>query len=499
MSTRRPTNPSRPHPVSPLRSRLLALACLTTLALGVSPGVAEDNALLQDAPAAPSPVLSDQPVLFEALGLTVRLPEDTLVETASMGGARQSVVVSDIGMDWRIIIADESGRNIRSSPREVTTQIIENIVAESPRRSIDPETGLPLGGNVEVLERSDGLEINRLRASRVYIARRALDNSVLVEGYTVFQSERERFIVFKLETSPEHYAKGRAAYEAVVDTATFPDASEVSAERAAAIRAGERLLRGLEYEDYLEALPERAEWRRLFRPAASGNPDEDREIAYQRIEIREGFRGELSRRPRDAWAVSDHDEGLIARIAARYLDAGRIIDSESIYYMTPPGTPTPEESWTVRMAIRDQDSEAVWMETGVRRGGRLTVRVTPPGSEPTEKSWQTPSEAYLTQVETYLLPRLLAHSGAPLIFGFYAYNSSTSEISLRRDVLSPAPDDEPGWTLRTRMGEGAAERVSRLSPDGEILRVDLSDGTAMEPIEVERLRDLWRSKGLPTN
>ena len=487
------------HRRHPGRNPLLRLT-IAAATLAIAPA-----SLAQDAPPAPEGIrLAEQPIRFDALGLTIRLPEDVLVETTSLGAARQSIALQDTTGAWRILIADQVSRNTRTTPRDIVTQIIENLVAQSPRRRIDPDTGRPIGGDIEVLERDDTLVINGHGASRAYIALRGVDDSVLIEGYTLFQTEPGRFVLLKLETGSSRYESARIAYETIVGTAHFPDSMVVASDRATAILAGENLLRSLTREDYIAALPEDAEWRRLYRPSPDGNIKNDQEIAYQRIEMREGKRGELNRRrSRDTWGAADHDEGFIVRIAARYREGPRSIDSETVYFMTAPGAAEPEESWTVRMAVREGNEEAVWMETGVRRSNRLTVRVLSPGGQPTEKTWMVPDEAYITQVETYMLPRLLAHAGAPLLFGFYAYNSASGEINLRRDVLEPAPDegndDDAHWVLRTRLTEGAPERITRMHANGDMIRAELPEGTIMEPIDVERLRDLWRSKGLPTN
>lgn len=464
----------------------------------VNPG-AVDRAGDGSAPTVANAVpLAEQPVRFDALGLSIRLPTDVVVETTSLGVARQTVSVRPTDGAWRVVIADQISRNTAMTTRELMTQIIENIVAQRPRQSIDPKTGKPLGGDVEVLDRYEPLEINGMGASRAYIGMRGVDESVLVEGYTLFRTEPGRFVLIKLEAAAADYARARPVYEAICATAHFPDAFQVASDRTTALLAGDNLMRSLSREDYLAALPDEPEWRRIFRPGQGGRADE--EVAYQRIEMRLGYRGELNRqKPRSSWNAADLDEGLVVRVAARYLDGGRVIDSESIYFATLAGDETDEESWSVRMSIRDRNDESIWMETGVRRGSRLSVRVAPPAGEPTEKTWMTPDRGYITQVDTYLLPRLLARTGAPLIFGFYAYNSASGEISLRRDTLEPAATRAGEWTLRTRMGEGAADRVAALGSRGEVLRVELPDGTVMERTTPERLQALWKSKGLPTN
>jgi hypothetical protein len=77
------------------------------------------------------------------------------------------------------------------------------------------------------------------------------------------------------------------------------------------------------------------------------------------------------------------------------------------------------------------------------------------------------------------------------------YNSSTGTITLRWDLVEH-PEDSPDLVeITTKTSPETPATVSRYNGKGELLRVRLSNGRLWEPIEVERLVNLWQKKGLP--
>ncbi len=183
---------------------------------------------------------------------------------------------------------------------------------------------------------------------------------------------------------------------------------------------------------------------------------------------------------------------------ARYLEGARVIDSESLCFLRPDRE---SEAWATRMQIKDGAKETGWTETGAREGDDIKVSIDVPASSPVIKQWRRPSAGYLSQVEGFLLPRLLARAGAGGVLQFYQYQPGVTDVRIRRDELAAQPglsDKDPGgWILRTRRDPDAPEDVSLLDKSGRLLRRTLSGGVVMEPIERDALEKLWKSKGLP--
>lgn len=476
-------------------THLLRAACLAILCT-LSPAHAADTS-----PSTP-PTLTQEPVRFETLGLTVHLPEGAVVETVSLGTARQSVVVRDPTNSWRIEFSERTTReNITSAA--LATDLLKEIHATWARFE-QPETGgkpKALTNPVKIVSQTDDLKLAQRASSRFYVLTPSPSSDALVAtGVTVVQAEPSRFTLLSLSCLEPEFERARVIYESVVASAQWRDPAEALAERAAAVLAGSKFMQAISLDDYRAALPSQPQYYRIYRPSPTGAQRDDTELAYQMVDIREGARGELNpRKQRNDWTPADRDPGFIVRIVARYVQGQTVSDLESVFFATLRRGATDEEAWTSRMKIREGASTVTWSQTGARIGNRLTVRTESSQGAPGEQSWIIPDEGYLTQVQSYLLPRLMARAASPIVLGFYAYNPSTSDLSFRRDALEPALSADAGWTLKTRLSEGAAERSTTLARDGSILRLETADGAVMEPIDAAALNRLWKSKGLPTS
>ncbi len=463
--------------------------------------------LPHSAPAAdtppPPPTLTQDPVQFETLGLSAHLPEGAIVETASLGSSRQSVLIRDPQNAWRIEISERTVTGGPTPPAKFANDLLREIHAAWPRFE-RPETGdnsRPLPPPVKVLEQTDTLMLSGRACSRFYVLTPSPNSdAVLATGVTVIPVEPTRFSIVTVSCLESELAHAKLVYETVVASAKWRDPAEALAERSAAVLAGAKFIEALSPANYRAALHDAPQYYRIYRPSPSGARSDDTELAYQMVEIREGVRAELSpRKPRSDWTPSDRDPGFVVRVVARYVQGASVSDLESTFFATLRDDATDEESWTSRLRVRTGTESTSWSQTGARVGNRLSVRTESSQGAPTEQSWIVPEQGYLTQVQAYLLPRLLAQSASPISLGFYAYNPATSDLSLRRDSLEPALSADTGWTLRTRLTEGGAERTATLSRDGELLRLETTDGAVMEPIDAQALNRLWKSKGLPTS
>ena len=356
------------------------------------------------------------------------------------------------------------------------------------------------GSAARIHDRADDLDINGQRAARFYATLPdSLGGATVVSGYTIFQVGPGRFAILQMDCIEQEFPRVRPRYEAVVATATFRDPADLAAERAAGILAADSLLNSLNRADLEAVLPSGPRLYRIYRPATTGSRTDAEEVAYQRIEIRLGARGELApSKDRRRWTQADHDMGIVVDLAGRYIDGDRHVDSQSLYFLS---LDRKEESWTLRMVVREGKNEAGWTETGVRGGDDIKVTIDQPGGQPIVKQWRRPPEAYISQVEWFLLPRILAKRALPAVFNFYRYQSATAELALRRDVLDPADHQDSSapaaWILRSRPDENSPDEVSLLNAEGELIRREMPDGKIMEPIELEALKKLWKSKGLP--
>lgn len=482
------------HTPSARRATILAGAALLGVLTPAAPAQPAPQPAKTPTPPAAEPGELTAPIDFPSLGMSIRLPAGAVMETTLLGEVGLAARIIPTDRTWRLMLSERRIEDHAAGPAAVIDRILADYA--SLRRWGRPGEQQDAGSQTTIIERDDALILSGLPAARVYALVPAADQSPVVFGHTVVRAEPGRYVEFTVECLQPELERVRSIVERSIETASFPRPEDVAADRAAAVLAGDSLLQTLSYDELLATIPAEPIWLRLYRPGESGLEQDAQEVAYQRLEIRRGSRGEVSGRPESQWQGVDHDEGLVVRQSARFLDEARVVDSFGVYFYREDFDGQDEESWSVRMRVSEGGREAVWTETGVRAGGRLTVRVQPEGAAPTERTWMTPDRAYLSQTHTYLLPRILAQTESPIVCAFYAYSSTSGRIELRRDVL--APRDSGGWTLRTRLGEGVGERISTLDDDGALVRLETADGIIVEPTDTARIQQIWRAKGLPT-
>jgi len=482
------------HPTS----RLPLLSLSLTLGLSIAlPAIGQGAASPTSKPAQATIEFAETPFSVPSLGLRLYLPVGCRIDVSNLMGSASAFQVFAEDSTWMIRGLSPASRDQTLSPGEVATSLIEGLLRpEQIKESLKKEWNVDVSGvDGRVLDREDDLVIDELPAARFYAQIKRTDGAVAVTGYTVVALSPGKFVLFEFTCPQAEFERARGIFEAIVASSEFRDPVDASAERAAGLLAGTSLLDSLNRDDMAAMLGTSPTMFRLYRPASSGDPADANEVAYQRVQIRSGQRGELDpQRPKARWTAAEKEDGYLVRVDSRFLDGARMVDSQSVYFLT---LDRDEEHWSVRMTVRDDKGRtSTWTETGTRLGDTIKVSTLEPGGSPVQKQWKAPPDGYLSQVEAYLLPRMLARFGAPAIFNFYRYNTTTGEISLRRDELTTAPTGE-GWVILSRPHENAADERTIVDNQGRIIRRVLPSGVVMEPIAGDSLLQLWKSKGLP--
>lgn len=509
------TTSRRARPAPPLAALLLAIPIAgASLAQNSRP----------DEPSRPVPAASEREAAardfplqqtrsnFPALGVSLRLPENAVLQSSEIGTDRQSLSIFARDGRWSIRILDRRSRDVALTPDEVAGDLIRELRAT--RQQVDPATGR-MGAGVSIDPGEPDLTIGQSPAAQFYAGFLSSANQPVITGYTIALIEPGRFVIFQLDTTAQHAGVALDVYERVLGGVEMKNPADVAAARAAAIKAGHAFINSLAASEYLAALPEDPiRWTRTVAPDPA-QPDGMREVGYQRVEMRTGKRGELNpQKPSSRWSTSELEDGILVKIEARAVlgtptnPTAQVVDSQAIYWMKLDASGRGEESWSMRMILKERGEESMYTEVGARLGDQLTVTVNAPGTPPVEKRWRVPEEGYLAQAETHLLPHLLARAGNQADMAFYAYSSALNELKLRREQLTRVRDEGSGenpaprnaaWRLRTEITEGAAPRIYFLSEGGEFVRGQLPDGAIIAPTRPEELRSAWQRKGLPTN
>jgi hypothetical protein len=438
-------------------------------------------------------LLGDEAFQIPNLGLSVFLPEDSLVDVSRMEGGRTTVVISPQGKDRSFVF--QIIQSVSSDHALEPGEALGNIVEQ--RRAM--HTGQDARGRkvttVRVFDPDDSLLLGEHPAHRAYLDVPP-DPDAPVTGYTLVKTGPGQFVIFQMDCPVPLFPRVRNLYEMMVASAQFRTSDEVGSERAAALLAGQALMGGFNTADYEAALDSEPAYYRLYRPSADGSAEE--EIGYQRIFIHAGRAGELDlSKPESTWTSADKQPGFIARVEARALALGTLVDSVSTFFLS---ADRATELWTITMEVRKDTASERWVETGIRRDDRLTVKTTRSGEEPTNAEWSPLPKGYISRVETYLIPRLVARAEMPGIYGFYAYDSNLAKMSLRRDAFTAA-DAATGAgaavTITTLLSENSRPITTHTDGRGRILRRLMPDGQVMTPATQAELKQIWAGKALP--
>ncbi|TVQ60308.1 MAG: hypothetical protein EA378_11880 [Phycisphaerales bacterium] len=459
------------------------------------------------APASGASLLADSPAQIEAVGLRFYPPADARTNITRLGD-QTTVQVLPEGSTWVMNVQTPRTRDgeqtVRSVSEAILNQLLESVAAVEVRGE---EGAMTARANVI---RVPDLEINNQPAARFYVALgdgdRANAGERVIRGYTVFKPMADRFVTFELITTEAEFARARPIYELVVGTALFSDVGErAEAQQASAERSG-AFIEALSGESMRRAIGvTRERWDRLYEPSASGSDRDATEIGYRRLRTRTGQRGELRPEvPQSRWRAADRERGYIVHVDSRVLQDRQVIDIESIFFM---GENRESEAWTIRVAVRDRQadrrqSQVAFTEIGAREGSRLSVQVEPRGGAPTASSANIDPRSYVSQVEHFLLPHLLVQGGGEGSYAFTYWSSNAGAVTTRRDELR-----EPSsgvFELESTLVENDPAQTSRFNEEGRLLRTtlpatDMTPRRVWQPIELNRLMELWRSKGLPMN
>ena len=446
--------------------------------------------------------LSNRPVIRESLGLRLYLPLGAEAQTYEFGG-RSSLTVMLPG-DLGVINVQDSAASEQSTLTTLTDGIIRNRLGLNPSRPI-PGPGERVSRGA-VISRAPNLSISQTNgptqmAERAYLAVQDSPTSAAVMGYTVIKPSATRVLTFELITDPARFERARQMYELTVASAVIEDPSDIAERRRLGVETGIRWLQDIDQQKLTQAVQAIGEdWRyeRLYRPnIAGGGDDAAEEIAYRRINARVGRRSDVNPSSTGGARALDNQRGYVVRIQSRTLHQGLVIDSAAVFFLS---LDRSEESWSVEMAVRDQQTGQVQRssEIGVRYDDDLPVS-TRVGDAPAETSKpQLHGPGYVSRVESFLLPYLLIQTGLPAEYRFYSFQSQSGQIQMRSDVLDRQAESELGaWKLTSRLSQDVEPQTSLLGPDGAMLLTTLDDGSRWQPIELSRLGRLWRAKRLP--
>lgn len=328
------------------------------------------------------------------------------------------------------------------------------------------------------------------------------DGEAIVAGWLILPAGPDVMLVFSILAMPEELPFLRNQLEAAFGTINLQSAAEVSLLRRSRVENGRALLEGITAER-LRPLIGTHQWSRIYRVDQEGH---EHEVGYTLLEVYEAKRGALNpKRPESSYSAAEKQDGIMVRLQGRVIgDVQRRVfyDSIALYWMA---WDQSEEAWSVRGTQRQGQAQRSESETGVRVAASAghpipTLQVIRQRSSDYQRDpyeWSVP-DVYLSQALAAVLGRLMPRDvGASGEYSYYFYNFSHSVPQLTQRTDRWEVDDRGRWKLTTRLSVDTPPIVSLYSATGEFLETRRPDGSVTVPTSIERIRQIWLSKGLP--
>jgi len=457
----------------------------------------------------PAPVVSaelvPEPFVVESLGLSIHPPRtaNTMLEAIEDDVHLLMVERSDPPR-WRIRIQPLDSRVATPTPRTVVQDHLNRLESIGQRYTILANEPVRYGG---------------VNGHLLVVEEPGADGDDVVNGWVILARGGLRFTVVTLNTDRSGIVGARPLLEATLASLTLQDGETLMAMRRQRLDAGATVIAGFT-PDRLRAVVGHDQWHRIHRPADAGTPE--RELGSVRIRATAAPRGSvhLDRNP-NHYSTPELEEGFLVTVTARLFlnESGtHRMDLDQRYWMSWDRT---IETWSSRTVTTDRGRQRATSQTGVRepiRTGHPTSRLTvindvqaSPGAI-APLSWTVPTQTYLCQPEVILLGELLALLSTPTAadkdkskpvpvageMAFHYFDARRDRLPQRIDMWRRLDGNGPGvWELTTMPALDEPRIVQVHDERGRRLRRIEPDGSIVERIDVNALRDIWRRKGLP--
>ena len=330
-----------------------------------------------------------------------------------------------------------------------------------------------------------------------------------VTGWVVLPRPDGTFLVLTSVTRFEIHDQASRMLQESYDTISMMQAMEIADERLELLDKGAAFLGGLSRQKLEQACKPGITWYRIYRPGPTEGMTDDIEIGFMGLSAKAAPRGAVDFNRRDAAFIGDQaEEGLLVTLQAKIFmnqDPGHTVDVNGRFWTA---WDRSSETFSNRRTQRQGEASRTTAQTGFRNAPtagqpRSTLQVINSTADLLSRDpleWTIPTGAYLSQAELLILGRLLPRDRSFTgDFGVYAFDSQSNKLSQRLDTWLPADDDSGNWILLGRANRDLPPVQQVIGPDGIRLRRIDTDGTVTELIDVGKLQDLYRSKGLPTS
>jgi hypothetical protein len=426
--------------------------------------------------------LANTPWSDKAYGLTLRPPLDTVLQHSN---------------------ADNAILRIFKKERDAVAYTITLRVVKSTRDMDIPsmvDEALKQVGVVypwaKVLRQRTDMTVSGHPAGVFYVVIAPEKGPRWVLGQGFFQITPSSYALLEIAINKrEDYAAVQPAFEALLRSMSLQDPRQLEAERKQMLERGSAWIKTIDSKALNAVLvPEQ-----LLRIVQS-----DKDVGFIKI---------TQQRDKELGAA-----GIRVKVQTRLDLGGSAYDTVCWFFLADDGV---LELWSVNTTVHPlgaaadagapgpgpgagpgasnragPPTSAQWSEAGVRSGDKITV-TREALTDKTSKGWdlrelgELPRSAYVTQVHTFLLQRLLPHD-KPLEVAFYAYYVNSGKLSIRTERV--VPEEGGGYTVYSRPGLDVAEEATRYDATGRMLERSLGEGRVVKPTTAAELQRIWGAR-----
>lgn len=437
---------------------------------------------LAAAAAGPGPGLDSEPLVAEALGLSMYLPAGSIVRT-QVADRSISYLASDPGATWTLQISHLSPSVAGPTAQDLAAEHLKAIQAT--------------GREFRIIA-NEPRNVGSIKGQLLYIQQTLDDDKQLVNGWLILPNSSRSFVVLTILTSAEKFSRLRPVLDASFESIELRTIDDLQVQRQARFVRGRAAVSSFTPERLRSTLGRR-QWYRIYRPGAAGRPADDTEVGFLSIECVQAMRGELTpERSPSSFGALESELGLMVLIEARAIvnaDQKHYVDVDGRYWMA---WDRATEAWSIRQTQRMAAATQTTAETGIRDRVNLDVIISSREQLTREPSrYRIPDLAYLSQPEVFLLGQLLARDGSMSgEMSFFFYDSKSRRLSQRVDSWQRARDGWAAWVLTTLPMIEAAAITQYFDDQGRRIRRVDGNGTITERLDPDDLKKLWQSKGL---
>lgn len=308
-----------------------------------------------------------------------------------------------------------------------------------------------------------------------------------VMGFAVLQLNPGAYVMFQLESPMTWFQGSRAIFEAVLASMELVNPFDMNEAREAAVARSIEWRSTLKPVDLQQAVIAH-QWLRILQ--------NDKEVGYMHVAQKQDREMQSTGIRVDVEAMIQMDKDFTYTTTGRYF----VSDSNSMEIwstqtvgrrtLAPGETPKPDDVRTVsETGVRDKHNIEINRATTAANRKQLKWDLSKRNTEGAFEAKHRMDQAYLSQVDLHLLPRLLPRKNTEPM-GFYAYYPNTGKLAYRTERVAVEPDGS--FKIYSRPSPEQPEQMTQYNAAGVLVKRALPGGQVLIPTSKAEIAAKWK-------